>query len=554
MTLKMHHDHDLANSKININNECLGAPMSTKEVTTSPRLDEASSMDLSVDESELLRKKVLGSDCYAAVDLGSNSFHLVISRYQHGQFSVLDRQREAVRLAGGLDANNQLNEEVAERALACLEQFGQLLRGMPAENVRAVGTNALRRLQNKTSFLDRAERALGHNIEIIAGREEARLIYLGVSKWSPSGDDESRLVIDIGGGSTEIIVGRGENPVSRESLEIGCVTLSKQYFANGELTYKNFNKAIVATELAIQPVVNQFRLHGWADVIGCSGTMKSIASATLASGLSKDFIHRDDLNTLLEHAVKDGHVDQLSIAGLSRDRLPVFAGGLSILLALFELFDINQMSVSDIALREGVLYDLVGRSSAEDIRDVTVAAMLQKWSIDAEHGTMVSNTAMMMYEQISADWDLQHGSFGNDLAWSALLHEVGLQISHDRYHKHGAYIVGNADMAGFARRNQLLLAALIHGHRRKFPIDLFESLPSNLVTPGKRIAMILRLAVLLHRGREKSLNTDVHVKVDGSSISLRFEQDWLTRHPLTEADLKQERTWLKNIGISLYFK
>ena len=544
----------LASSKTITNNDSSKAASKAYAKRSSLNKDMQSRQGTNFEQNESSKfQQEFGSDCYAAVDLGSNSFHLVISRYQHGEFSVLDRQRESVRLAGGLDERNHLNEEVAMRALACLKQFGQLLRALPAENVRAVGTNALRRLQNKTAFLDRAEQALGHNIEIIAGREEARLIYLGVSKWSAQGK-ESRLVIDIGGGSTEVIVGRGEQPIFRESLEIGCVVLSKQYFADGKLSRKSFKKATLAAELAIQPVVNQFRLHGWNQVIGCSGTMKSIASATLASGLSKDFIHKDDLNALLAKAISDGHVDNLRIPGLSRDRLPIFAGGLSILLALFDLFSIHEMSVSDIALREGVLYDLVGRSSAEDIRDVTVAAMLQKWSIDAEHSTKVSHTAGHLFNQVKGAWDIQHGSFGDHLEWAARLHEVGLQISHDRYHKHGAYLVANGDMAGFARRDQLLLAALIQGHRRKFPIDSFESLPSNLVTPGKRIAVILRLAVLLHRGREQKLTTDIKAVADGSSISLEFDQGWLQQNPLTAADLKQEQTWLKNIGVSLYFK
>ena len=211
-----------------------------------------------------------GNDCYAAVDLGSNSFHLVISRYEHGEFTVLDRQREVVRLAAGLDEENQLSEEVANRALQCLSRFGQLLRNIPQENIRAVGTNALRRLQSKNKFLERAERTLGHSIEIIAGREEARLIYLGVSKWSAYGD-EARLVIDIGGGSTEIIAGKGDTAICRESLEVGCVVLSKQFFADGKLSKKRFRKAVLAAELAIQPVVTQFRLQGWSQVIGCSG-------------------------------------------------------------------------------------------------------------------------------------------------------------------------------------------------------------------------------------------------------------------------------------------
>lgn len=496
--------------------------------------------------------QTFGSDCYAAVDLGSNSFHMMISRYQHGEFTVLDRQRESVRLAGGLDDDNNLDEVVAKRALSCLRQFGQLVKGLPSENIRAVGTNALRRLQNKNVFLERAEKALGHNIEIIAGREEARLIYLGVSKWSARGN-ESRLVIDIGGGSTEVIAGRGEEALCRESLEIGCVVLSQQFFADGKLSRKRFKKAILAAELAIQPVLSQFRLQGWNEVIGCSGTMKSMASAILASGLSKDVIHKQGLEALLEQAINDRQIDKLTIPGLTRDRLPVFAGGLAILLALFDLFDIKEMSVSDIALREGVLYDLVGRSSAEDIRDVTVAAMLQKWSIDKDHGTTVAESAYGIYAQVCGDWDIQHESYADQLKWSALLHEVGLQISHDGYNKHGAYLVANGDMAGFARRDQLLLAAIIRGHRRKFPIDQFESLPSNLVTPGKRIAVILRLAVLLHRGREQSLSTSVKAHAQGSSITLSFDEGWLETHPLTNADLNQERAWLKAIGINLVF-
>ena len=291
---------------------------------------------------------VTPDECYAAVDLGSNSFHMVISQYVNGQFTVIDRQRAVVRLAAGLDENSMLKEDTAERALRTLTEFGQLLRNLPNENIRAVGTNALRRLKDKSRFLDRAERALGHSIEIIAGREEARLIYLGVSKWS-SGGDESRLVIDIGGGSTEIIAGKGDESTVRESLEVGCVTLSRQFFEDGKLSAKRFRKAILAAELAIQPVVDQFRLQGWSQVIGCSGTMKSIAASMIGGGWSKDGLHREGLNRLLSQAIEAKHIDNLVLPGLSKDRSPVFAGGLSIILALFELFDIQEMSVSDIA-------------------------------------------------------------------------------------------------------------------------------------------------------------------------------------------------------------
>lgn len=503
-------------------------------------------------EQESLPRAEIGKDCYAAVDLGSNSFHLVISRYERGEFTVLDRQKEVVRLAAGLDSENRLSDDVAERALLCLTQFSQLLRNLPPENIRAVGTNALRRLQSKNKFLERAETALGHSIEIIAGREEARLIYLGVSKWSARGD-ESRLVIDIGGGSTEIIAGKGDTALCRESLEVGCVVLTKEFFSDGKMTQKRFDKAILAAELAIQPVVSEFRIHGWSQVIGCSGTMKSMALALLDGGLSKDGVHSAGLQTLLSQAIEAGHIDKLNLPGVSKDRMPVFAGGLSILIALFALFNIRDMSVSDIALREGVLYDLVGRSSAEDIRNTTVSAMLNRWAVDQKHGKKVRDTAIEIYQQLGASWDIKDPLFESILAWSAELHEVGLQISHDGYHKHGAYLLANADMAGFARRDQIILSALVMGHRRKFPLGLFEELPSNLVTPAKRVAVILRLSALLHRGRGPQLDTSIHAYVEAQHLSLEFKQGWLAENPLTEADLKQEQAWLKGIGVKLSF-
>jgi exopolyphosphatase/guanosine-5'-triphosphate,3'-diphosphate pyrophosphatase len=494
----------------------------------------------------------VGSDCYAAVDLGSNSFHLVVSRYEHGEFTVVDRQREVVRLAAGLDQDNKLADEVAERALTCLQQFGQLLRAIPSTRVRVVGTNALRRLADKNIFLDRAEQALGHHIEIIAGREEARLIYLGVSRWSTQGD-ESRLVIDIGGGSTEIIAGKGDVAHCRESLEVGCVVLSKQYFADGNLSAKSFTQAKLAAELAIQPVVRQFRLQGWSHVIGCSGTMKSIASAMIGAGWSKDGIQALGLERLLEQAIAAGHTDNLDIPGLTRDRAPVFAGGLAIILALFDLFEIQEMSVSDIALREGVLYDLVGRASTADIRDVTVSAMLNRWGVDTLHCNQVRDTAAHLYAQVAPAWDIQDGIFENALDWSAQLHEVGLSVSHDGYHKHGAYLVANADMAGFARRDQMLLSALVVGHRRKFPLGPFEELPSMLVTPAKRVAVILRIAVLLHRGRGGGVPADIVAEVEGPVFKIQFARNWLRDNPLTKADLNQERSWLKSIGVKLSY-
>jgi exopolyphosphatase/guanosine-5'-triphosphate,3'-diphosphate pyrophosphatase len=281
--------------------------------------------------------------------------------------------------------------------------------------------------------------------------------------------------------------------------------------------------------------------------------MKSIAAVLISSGLCKDGIDHQGLQQLLDKAIDAGSLDALDLPGLSADRKPVFPGGLAILLGLFELFDIQEMRVSDIALREGVLYDLVGRSSAEDIRDVTVSAMLTRWALDPSHGEQVRDKALELFAQVSAAWDLRDQLFSKVLAWSAQLHELGLLIGHDGYQKHGAYLVANADMAGFARRDQLLLAALIEGHRGKFPLARYESLPSVLVTPAKRVAVILRLAVLLHRGRSSSDTAKLEIKAQGQHLKLCFKGNWLAQHPLTDADLKLERDRLNAIGIKLSY-
>jgi exopolyphosphatase/guanosine-5'-triphosphate,3'-diphosphate pyrophosphatase len=489
---------------------------------------------------------------YAAVDLGSNSFHMMISRYQHGEFTVIDRQKEVVRLAGGLDESGFLSDEVRKRALECLSRFGQQLKTIPTSQVRVVGTNALRRMHSKAVFLNEAERALGHNIEIIAGREEARLSYLGVSRWSVP-DESSRLVIDIGGGSTEIIVGRGDTPLARESLELGCVVQSNLFFSDGVLNLARIEQATLSAKLAIQPVIKQFRVEGWSQVIGCSGTMKSLANILIDGGWSKDGSNRSALEHLVKLVVTAGHIDNLRLSGLTGDRLPVFAGGLTILLALFEAFDIQDMAVSEIALREGVLYDLVGRSSNKDIRDITVTAMLRRWAVETNHGERVCETALSLFDQVAGVWDVQLDLYRNILRWSAQLHELGLLISHDGYHKHGAYVVGNADMAGFTRRDQLLLAALVVGQRRKFPVDQFEQLPSNLVTPAKRIAIILRLSVLMHRARSSRAIELESFNASGQQVSLTFASGFLDSNPLTRADLAQEQAWLKAMGVKLSF-
>ncbi len=497
-------------------------------------------------------------DLYAAIDLGSNSFHMVVSRYEHEEFVVVDRHRSTVRLAAGLDEEGNLTPAAQERALATLEQFSQLLRDIPSTQIRAVGTNAMRRMKNGNAFTELAEKALGTQIEIIAGREEARLIYLGVIKgaeFSQEGNDElSRLVVDIGGGSTEVIVGDGDKPKRRESLEMGCVVLSQQFFSDGLLSKTQFEKAILEAELAIQPVAKLFKTQGWQHAIGCSGTIRALANMLESMGWAKGEITKTALDRLLTFAVEAGSLKALDLPGLNDDRRPVFGGGLSVLIAVFEVLGIERMQVSDQALRDGVLYDLIGRSSENDVRDVAVNALIERFAVDVRHARFVKSTASKIYADVATSWDIESVFLEKMLSWSALTHEIGMLISHDGYHKHGAYLLTNADMVGFARRDQAVLACLIKGHRGKFPWRDFEDLPASLVTPAKRLAAILRLSVLLHRTRSTQIPEEFYASVNGTKLTLHFPDGWLNAHPLTQGDLVQEQKRLSAIAIDLVFK
>jgi exopolyphosphatase/guanosine-5'-triphosphate,3'-diphosphate pyrophosphatase len=489
---------------------------------------------------------------YAAVDLGSNSFHMVVSRYELGEFVVIDRHRATVRLAAGLDEEGHITDEAERRALETLEQFSQLLRDIPNENIRVVGTNAMRRMLDSQRFIDKAERQLGASIEIIAGREEARLIYLGVVKGAEFGD-ASRIVIDIGGGSTEVIVGNSDEPQHRESLEVGCVVLSQRHFKDGVLSKERFKKAVLDAKLAIQPYSELFKNQGWKYAIGCSGTIKALSNILDAMDWAQGEITRAALDRLYEHTIGAGSIDDIELPGLNDERKPVFAGGLSVLMAIFEELNIERMQVSDCALRDGVLYDLIGRSSENDVREVAVNALVERCGVDIRHASFVKKTANMLYSEIASSWDIDSDLYEKMLAWASLTHEIGMLISHDGYHKHGSYLLSNADMVGFARRDQALLACLIKGHRGKFPIKDFEKLPATIVTPAKRLAVILRLAVLLHRTRNTKVLTDLRVETKNISLELTFPDGWLEKHPLTQADLEQEIKRLSLVGFELIF-
>ncbi|RDH83543.1 MAG: exopolyphosphatase [endosymbiont of Escarpia spicata] len=489
----------------------------------------------------------------AAIDLGSNSFHMIVARVTDGNLQVIDKLREMVRLGEGLTKTKQLKPEVAERAIACLERFGQRLGSIPSENVRAVGTNTLRQISSADNFLAAAQQALGHSIEVIAGREEARLIYLGVAYGLAAGD-ERRLVVDIGGGSTELIIGEGFTTRQRESLHMGCVSISRKFFKDGHITAKAMKKAELACAIEIRPVRTWFRNGNWTLAIGSSGTIKAIRNVVQEEGWSEQGITLRSLEKLQKAMIAAGSVEALNLKGLTSERKPVFSGGVAVLLAVFRHIGIEQMQVSDEALREGLIYDMVGRSRHEDTRDRTIKSLSKRYNIDADQAGRVEATALAFFNQVIKAWKMGDPRYSSMLSWAALVHETGLTVSHSQFNKHGAYLLENSDMSGFTRQEQCVIAALVRGHRRKFPTSTFETLPREVVLCTKQLCVLLRLAVLLHRSRSAVTKPHALLEVEGNHLLLEFPKGWLESHPLTHAELKQEADYLEATGFGLSFE
>jgi exopolyphosphatase/guanosine-5'-triphosphate,3'-diphosphate pyrophosphatase len=489
-------------------------------------------------------------DVLAAVDLGSNSFHMVVARHSHGQLVILDRLREMVRLAGGLSDSGRLDDAAAERALRCLERFGQRLRAMHADSVRVVGTNALRRARRKRWFLERARAALGHPIEIISGLEEARLIYSGVVHTSPLSPDK-RLVMDIGGGSTEVVIGEGFNPLLLESLSVGCVGLCASCFEDGRISEKRFERARTAVRLELEPIQEAYKKLGWLQAFGSSGTVRVIGDVLRRLNPEAPRITAEGLRRLAERVIAAGHVDKLDLLDVDAERAPVFPAGLAIMLEIVESFGIDRVRVAEGAMREGLLYDLVGRFTDEDARVRSVRAMEQRYHVDSLQADRVEATAAALLEQVEVEWGLEDPLAESVLRWGARLHETGLDIAHSKYHRHSAYLLQYADMPGFPREEQALLAAVVGGHRRQLSLEPLEDLLPPWDRRAEFLIVLLRLAVLLHRGRSPQPLPEVTLRVKGRTLTLELPPRWMKEHPLTLEDLEQERVHLKDAGFRL---
>jgi len=494
-------------------------------------------------------------DVIAAVDLGSNSFHLAIARYVDGALTVVDRLQERVQLAAGLDADRALEEDAQARAVACLERFGQRLRDMHASTVRAVGTDTLRVAKNARDFIDRASAALGHPIEVVSGEEEARLIYRGVVHDLPHEDGKRQLVMDIGGGSTEVILGAGLEPDHLSSLRMGCVNFSQRFFSDGRITRERLRDATIAARLELERLRGPYFRADWARTLGSSGTINAIQTVLRDNGWTRDAITAPALKKLREALAKAGHVDRLAgLSGLKPGRAGVFSGGVAILHAAFKTLPLVEMRAASGAMREGVMYDLLGRFAREDVRETTIRTLMERFRVDHDQALRVERAALELLERVAARWfpgDEERRRAARLLSWSARLHELGQAIAFHGYHRHGAYVVQHATMPGFSNDEQAALAALVLIHRRKLHRPEVDALPRGQAGNIQRIAILLRLAFRLNRNRSWRSLPDVSLEVEGREVTVAFPEGFLDENPLTRADFEDESSRLRAAGYTL---
>ena len=478
----------------------------------------------------------------AAADLGSNSFHLAIGRVVDDQVYPLDSLKETVRLASGLTPDKQLDGAAQERALATLKRFSERLAGMPKEAVRVVGTNALRVAKNSRGFLKRAEQTLGFPIEVIPGREEARLIYLGVVHSLPLAE-HNRLVVDIGGGSTEFIIGHKLRTRAVESLYMGCVSYTQRFFPDGRIDRKSLRQAELAAREQVQSIAERYGKEGWQEAVGSSGTARSIAETLQKNGHSDGRITSGGLAWLRDALLAAGELKKLAIPGLREDRVPVVAGGVAIMSGVFHELGLQEMTVASGALRDGVLWDLLGRVHHRDIREVTVEQFGRRYHVDAVQATRVAALARALLAGLDRDGEL--APFAEFLDWAARLHEIGISIAQAAYHKHSAYILANADMPGFSRQEQERLSSLVLAQRGK----LSKMRPAFDDDPRlAAMAFCLRMAVIFHRSRRDVPLPAISASLKGRALRLEVPRAWLADQSLIALALEQERGQWESVG------
>lgn len=483
----------------------------------------------------------------AAVDLGSNSFRLQLGRAQGRHIEQTGYWKETVRLASSLGADQRLSRKAIEAACECLARMNERLRGLPAKQVRAVGTQSLRAAANSDEFLLEAQQALGYPIDIISGREEARLTFEGCTHSIPP-SKATRLVIDVGGASTELIVGHGFEASAAESFKVGCVNTTQRFFRSGALDRANFRKAQVAAAAEFEEAVPVFGKDRWQEAFGVGGTVGAAAEVIRQVGWGDgSVIKAESLPTLRQFLVEYGEIKRLKLPGLKPERCQVLAGGVAVLAALFDELGISELVPARGGLRLGLLYDLLGRREHRDLRDATVTRLQKRFDVDRGQAQQVANIARRLHDAL----DPQAEEEGvKRLAWAAALHEIGFAISHNDHHKHGAYLVRNADMAGFSTTDQQRVATLILAQRGNL------KKVADVISDPARAAKILslRLAVILCHARRPIEAPKWTLRASRSGFDLRLEEQWLKRHPLTEFLLDEESAQWERVGQRLTVK
>ncbi|MCR9025053.1 exopolyphosphatase [Aeromonas caviae] len=494
----------------------------------------------------------MDNSLYAAVDLGSNSFHMVIARLTEGRMQIIDRIKERVRLAEGMDEQRRMSQEAMARGLDCLALFAERLTNIKPDQIRIAGTYTLRRASNARDFVREAAKVLNHPIEIISGQEEARLIYQGVAHTQHI--EGQVLVVDIGGGSTELIIGEGFEHKALTSRKMGCVSFTQSFFGNGKLGEKAFNAAVLEAQHQLAPIINQYRKLGWQSCLGSSGSIRTVRDVLQGEEWTDGAITLAGLERLKEEMLKHKRVDQLKLAGLTEERQGVFAAAVAILLGLFTSLPIERMEYSDGALREGLLYEFEERLQHHDIRERTALALSTHYRIDKRQATRVESSVLSLFDALSGPWEMPEEPYRAILGWAARLHEIGLAINYSGIHKHSAYILQNTDLPGFNQDDQALLAALVRFHRKGLKLSELPALPNHDEQTVLRCIRILRLAVAAHHRRQDNLLPEWNVQAAGDQLVVTLPLDWCDENKLLMQNLEKEHRYCYEQGWPLLFQ
>lgn len=498
--------------------------------------------------THLTPSAISAAELIAAVDLGSNSFHLVIARIVDGALQLLHREKQKVLLADGLDEELQLSEEAMHRGLSVLAQFADTLQGIPANSVRVIATYTLRRARNAQTFLHRAKTVFPFPIEVISGQEEARFIYQGVAHFEHY--PEKRLVMDIGGGSTEFAIGQDFHPLNLASRNMGCVSYAKLFFPKGKISAKRFDRAVLHAEQELENICNSYKATGWQQVVGTSGTIKTIKDIIAALGWQPHFIELPHLLKLKELLLKAEHYDELDVPGLTEDRKQLLCPGLAILIAAFQMLGFEQMVYVDAALREGVLYEMSDRLQHQDIRRHTVQSLVKRYAVDLPQAERVRQTALTLFTLTQPGWQLAD-EWQHILGWVATLYEIGLQINSSSVQRHSAYILNNSNLPGFNQEQQQLLACLVRFHRGKIKLEDFPDGYLYSLTDVTYALVIFRLAILLNQKRRDDVVPPLAAVATPGQLMLLLPETWCQQHIVLAADLASEQQQLKRLGFQL---